>query len=158
MTWNDDMDREMEAHPEQFGMVLDYMGNPVDRPTAKDPMTHDALTESPLTPEEETAWRRHAYSDSSALRRRVGWWLGATCARYFGSDGTLCSTHNGRFADDVTMRCEAAVTRKLADEGMRLALTDIAENMSHTTHAGEQRYNGCGPCCARAALGMKEET
>lgn len=30
------------------------------------------------------------------------------CARYFGSDGTLCATHNGRFLSDTTMRCERA--------------------------------------------------
>jgi hypothetical protein len=30
------------------------------------------------------------------------------CARYFGSDKTLCSTHNGRFLSDTSMRCERA--------------------------------------------------
>lgn len=30
-SWADDMDRAMQQHPEQFGMVLDEELNPVDR-------------------------------------------------------------------------------------------------------------------------------
>lgn len=30
------------------------------------------------------------------------------CARYWGSDGTLCSTHNGRFTSDAAVRCDRA--------------------------------------------------
>jgi hypothetical protein len=29
------------------------------------------------------------------------------CARYWGSDGTLCSTHHGRFPDPSAVRCDA---------------------------------------------------
>jgi len=31
MSWADDMDRDQEQHPEQWGMEIDEMGNPVAR-------------------------------------------------------------------------------------------------------------------------------
>lgn len=31
------------------------------------------------------------------------------CARYWGSDGTLCSIHNERFADSTATRCARAL-------------------------------------------------
>ena len=43
-----------------------------------------------------------------------------TCARYFGSDGTLCSTHNGRFASPTSNRCNSGSAGPLTEAGQKL--------------------------------------
>ena len=74
-----------------------------------------------------------------------------TCARYFGSDGTLCSIHNGRFEAEWAAHCDRVpvvtgaslagpLARALAqigvveddrDEQYRLATHDTARVLAH---------------------------
>ncbi len=75
---------------------------------------------------EEEAWAAAAYRAASALPEKPGavnpmaFMTALPCSRYFGSDGTLCATHNGRFTADAMNRCNraalAATSREASDE------------------------------------------
>lgn len=53
----------------------------------------------------------------------------APCARYWGSDGTLCATHNGRFLSPTETRCDRknAATPEPASEGLPSPEAEVSE-------------------------------
>jgi hypothetical protein len=83
------------------------------------------------------------------------------CARYFGSDGTLCATHNGRFASPTTGRCDRSVIEvALATPSAAPDPLDIVEalesvNLAQIVHEalgyGEGWNTHAGPKCGDVA-------
>jgi len=55
------------------------------------------------SPESRRAWVGLFFRDMKAAAHATP--TPRWCARYFGSDGTLCATHNRRFADDAASKC-----------------------------------------------------